>query len=113
MILPHLPAVDTTVGPGLTDFTLSPIGGRSPRIFNGINPRMSWLVSGIGSFSVDVPTRDLMAYLGDGVSLKKLRGKWISYQHEDAGQWGGIVTDISSRSNGITEIAGRSWGALL
>lgn len=102
--------MNTSVGPGLSEVGISPIGGRDYRPFASISSRCHWEVGNTGTASCDIATDDLMSYLGLGVSLKKLRGKWFAADDQDAGRWGGIITDVQPRPrDGLTSISARSW----
>lgn len=102
--------MNTSVGPGLTEIGLSPIGGRDYRPFNTVSGRFHWEVSNTGTAGVDVATDDLQSYLGLGRSLANLRGRWLAFDDADAGRWGGIVIDVQPRPNdGLTHLGARSW----
>lgn len=67
----------------------------------------SWTVLGSGSLSAEILSADLVtAGLHD-----ELRGHWIVCYDDDAGTWGGIVTDTQANGDGTTEVAATDWKA--
>jgi hypothetical protein len=69
----------------------------------------SWIVGGSGSLSAEVLSSDLVtAGLND-----ELRGHWIVIEDDDAGTWGGIVSDVQPNGDGTTEVAASSFEAAL
>ena len=69
----------------------------------------SWSVEGSGSLSAEIISSDLIGYgLND-----EMRGHWITIADDDAGTWGGVITDVQPNGDGTTEVAAEDWGALL
>jgi hypothetical protein len=68
----------------------------------------SWVVNGSGSLSAEVISADLVTFgLND-----ELRGYWIVVEDDDAGTWGGVISDTQANGDGTTEIGATDWKAL-
>lgn len=68
----------------------------------------SWAIGTAGTLSAEAVSADLVRLgLND-----ELRGHRITVLDDDAGTWGGIVTNTQAASSGTTEIAAEDWGAL-
>lgn len=68
----------------------------------------SWEISQAGSFSAFARLEDLRA-AGLGYDLS---GKWLTYGHPSAGEWGGVISGRPVQ-NEVVEIAADGWAALL
>lgn len=97
-------------GPALGDVILAKHGdrGRVPLETGGI--RVTWEVNQAGEFSAFARLSDLREFVD---RLSDLRGWWIMWEHPYLGHWGGVITDVALRSQGIAEIAARGWLVLL
>lgn len=68
----------------------------------------SWVVNGRGSASIELLNSDLVRLgLND-----ELRGHWVEIDDDDAGLWGGIITDAQANGDGTSEIAAEDYRAL-
>ena len=82
--------------------------GRVPLACGGI--RVSWEVNAAGEFSAFARLPDALAI---EPLIENLRGWWLTWEHPELGDWGGVVTDVAIRSSGVVELAARGWLALL
>jgi hypothetical protein len=84
-----------------------PFGGNSVRVpVNDVS--RSWSVESSGSLSCQVMSDDLIAA---GLNSQPI-GYWIEIDHDDAGYWGGEISDVQPSGDGTTEIAAEDWTAL-
>lgn len=76
-----------------------PDGRNTRRIpINGVS--RSWSVDRPGTLSVETMSAALIREQLHG----ELRGHRILYQHDDAGTWGGVISDVTPAWDGTTEI---------
>lgn len=85
-------------------------GWRDTRLVPVAGVNASWLVSEAGDFSAFVRADDLRkAGVAD---LDALAGRWVRWEHPEAGAWGGVVAAV--RVDGAeVEIAAKSFHVLL
>jgi hypothetical protein len=85
----------------------NPFGRQSVRVpVNGVS--RSWAVDRAGTLSGEVTNETLHRFSLNG----PLIGSWIEVDHDDAGYWGGEISDVQPNGDGTTEIAAEDWGAL-
>lgn len=91
----------------LDSLTLSEFGGGNARTLAVAGIQASWELSGMGSFSA-FTTPEALADAGLWGSLA---GKWLTWAHATAGEWGGVCIGKPS-SRGLTEIAAEGFAVL-
>lgn len=83
---------DCTVGPGVADVRISPIGGRNPVTVEASNLAITWEINQPSQLVADFALDSLIANFQP---LDQLQGRWIRWQGNALGTWAGVVTKIT------------------
>jgi len=100
---------DCSVGPGLTDVTLSNPGGSDQHQFPTWDLVMSRGINEHGSLGFDLLVSDMVGYVGQH---DRLRGKWVRWTHPTLGLWTGVIVDVRPDADtGIVDCVaqGHTW----
>lgn len=92
----------------MTTIIIADEGGYGQQRYRTNSVDRSWAVGASGTLNAEMITADLVR---DGIA--DARGKWIWCESDDAGLWGGVVTDSNGNDDGTTEIIGTEFGTAL
>lgn len=91
-----------------TTVIIADTGGLNQQRYKANSCDRSWAVGAGGTLNAEMLTTDLVR-----AGLVDCRGKWIWVDHDDAGNWGGVITDSNANDDGTTEIIATEFGTAL